>query len=325
MSQALFEAVDRAVGTPIEREWATSDVRRVEVDGRAIYVKRYLPQPHLGLDWETIRRRTAREVALMTTMTAHAPCDGGLGTVTVEASDPDRGMIATREVPGRPIAEKLFGRPSDRTSREVLRMLFLAGRWLRWYQSLPLTDEDIRSHLPDDPPNLVEYCRIRIERIRELGYPWPDRKTEGRILGTLKRLWDEAPPKDRRMVWCHHDFGPQNIHWDGRTVTPIDFGTSRGGLPLADVTYLIHRLEMQRVYRPWLRLPLARWRGALLRGYGRPDATSTPMYRALMIGQLHCRLKTYVRREPRDLKQRWHNAWTRRCVRSQLLRLLERP
>ena len=91
-------------------------------------------------------------------------------------------------------------------------------------------------------------------------------------------------------------------------------------LALADVTYLIHRLEMQQIYRPWKCWPIGVWKRALLRGYGRDDAEISPMYRALMIRYRICRLLTYVRRSPRDLKQRLHDCWVRSILRYKLNR-----
>ena len=85
-----------------------------------------------------------------------------------------------------------------------------------------------------------------------------------------------------------------------------------------------HRLEMLRVYRPWIRSPIALWKRAFLHGYGRADAESSPMYRALMIRHLLCRLLTYVRRPPANLKQWLHYKWVRWRVRERLVAELAR-
>jgi hypothetical protein len=103
-------------------------------------------------------------------------------------------------------------------------------------------------------------------------------------------------------------------------LTAIDFATAHSMFPLLDVTYFVHRLEMQRVYRPWKAWPIAAWRRAFLRGYGRPDADRSPMWQALMIRHLLCRLTTYVLRPPRNAKQAMHDRYVRWWLRRRLSR-----
>jgi hypothetical protein len=135
---------------------------------------------------------------------------------------------------------------------------------------------------------------------------------------------ERVPTGDQEPVWCHHDYCAGNMIWNGRTLTVIDFGMAGPGVPLLDVTYFIHRIAMLRIYVPWKRWPVGAWTRAFLRGYGRPEAAASPMYQALMIRHLLCRLLTYVHKPPHGLKQRLHNPWVRRCVRTTLLRHLSR-
>jgi hypothetical protein len=238
--------------------------------------------------------------------------------------DAGSGSLITEEAPGDPLGESVLGRFRRSVDRECLTALYLAGKWLRWFQSLSVKPGDEVSLTDDDPEDLVEYCDIRMQKILELGYGWPSDATRRKIRHELARLIRRSPEEDLRRVWCHADYGPQNVLWDGQTLTPLDFGTVHLGHPLLDVTYFIHRLEMLRIYFPWRRWPVGAWKRAILRGYGRPDAERSPMYQAMMIRHLHCRLKTYVRRPPLNLKQRIHNAWTRGCVRTRMLRLVSK-
>ena len=237
-------------------------------------------------------------------------------------ADPGAGVIVTEESPGQQLGEYLQ-RPFPRSAdRSCLRALYLVGKWLRWLQSLPVEPRDEEAYTYDDPRDLVEYCDLRMREIIELGYGWPPAGVRGMVSAGLARLVERASREDRQKAWAHGDYGSQNILWDGKTLTPIDFATSRAENPLLDVTYFIHRLEMLQIYFPWRRWPIATWKRAILRGYGRPDAEQSPMYQAMMIRHFHCRLKTYVRRPPLNLKQRIHNAWTRKCVRARLLQLV---
>ena len=98
---------------------------------------------------------------------------------------------------------------------------------------------------------------------------------------------------------------------------------ARAGLPLDDATYLIHRIEMQRVYRPWLKLPVAAIRRAILRGLGVPNADQFADYQMLMIKHQICRLHTYVRRPASTFKQSIHDRWVRTMLRRRLLQAVK--
>ncbi|NQU20252.1 MAG: aminoglycoside phosphotransferase family protein [Candidatus Nealsonbacteria bacterium] len=308
-------------GELVARRWATSDVRRTEQDGQIVYVKEYHQLEDRGVTAEVIRRRTGREIDLFRRLASHFASERRLGSLNLVCGEAESGTLVTVEAPGRPLAEAILGKFRTSVDAQCLRALYLVGKWLRRFQSLPVNPGDEAHLTEDDPADLVEYCDIRMRRVLELGYGWPPDAIRREIGQCLAVLVKRSPEQDRRFVWSHGDYGAQNILWDGNVLTPIDFNTAKLSYPLHDVTYFIHRLEMFRVYFPWRRWPLAAWRRAVLRGYGRPDAEQSPMYRAMMIRHLHCRLNTYVRRPTLNLKQRVHNAWTRQRVRAKLLRL----
>ena len=88
--------------------------------------------------------------------------------------------------------------------------------------------------------------------------------------------------------------------------------------PLEDATYLIHRIEMHSIYRPWLRLPVAAIRRAILRGLGVSTADQSAAYQMLMLKHQICRLQTYVRRPASSFKQALHDRWVRSVLRRRL-------
>ncbi|HUT89241.1 MAG TPA: aminoglycoside phosphotransferase family protein [Thermoguttaceae bacterium] len=306
-------------GTLVVRRWATSNVRRVEADGRAVYVKQYLPQGDLGVTPEVIHRRTSREMDLVKRMRSCPPPHSHLGILNLVYGDPKSGVLVTEEAPGPPVSQLVLRRSA---SHGTLRALYSAGKWLRWFQSLPIKSGDGERFMDDDPLDLVEYCDLRIQAILQLGYGWPTDGIRRRLKANLRQLAQRFSPEDRRPVWTHGDYSPGNVLWDGSTLTPLDFAMAKLSFSLVDVTYFIHRLEMLGIYFPWRRWPIGTWKQAILRGYGRPDAERSAMYQAMMIRHLHCRLKTYVRRPPLNLKQRIHNAWTRKCVQKRLLKMM---
>ena len=262
---------------------------------------------------------STREARIICILEETASFARRLGTVHLVDIQPDQAMIVTEEILGQPLDVPLHSEYRRQPGTRCLAALFLAGKWLSGFQQISYGEEDsilIGKHSPHD---LVEYCGIRLRKLQSLQYRWVTDERREHVMEAVATLRSQADNLEQERVWCHGDYTPGNMIWDGRTLTPIDFTTANLGVPLLDVTYFIHRLEMQRTYFPWKYWPLEVWRRAFLRGYGRPDAEQSPMYRALMIRHLLCRLLTYIRRPPKNMKQRLHNKWVRFCVRRELL------
>jgi len=297
-----------------------STVRREAVAGQPAYVKQYAPTGWLQTE-EIVRAQAAREVEIVGRLSSLPQLGGRLGLMKILESDASRARVVTREVPGRTLQDVLRRAGTKEQRAGCVRALFLAGKWLRAFQSLP-PEEGTTVPAPDEPDDLVLYCDLRMKTLTELGYGWPDPRARRSVLDWIGRRVNRTPGEQLRRVWCHRDYGPANIIWDGRVLTPVDFGTCRLGLPLIDVTYLVHRLEMFSFQFPWRRWPLAPWAKACLRGYGEPECDRLPIYEALMLRHLLCRLQTLVRRPPANRRQKWHNAWVRGRVLARIRNLL---
>jgi tRNA A-37 threonylcarbamoyl transferase component Bud32 len=292
----------------------TSRIRREHRGGETVYCKEYL-EGDWGRTDAVVRGRTEREVRLVDRLHASGAFDRRLGLIRIVSADPEHGCLVTAEVPGRTL-ERLI-RERHRSGRvEQQRAMLLAGRWLRQFQPIELNADDRNPISELDPDDLVAYCRVRLSTLEGHRGRRPSPKMVDRLLRRVGALVNQSDESDRRMVWAHADYTLGNMIWDGHRLTPIDFAMAHADRPLLDVTYFIHRLQMLRVYRPWRRLPIAMWKRAFLRGYGRPDAEQSPMYQALMIRHRICRLHAYARRTPRDWKQAVHDRyvmwWLRR-------------
>jgi len=289
---------------------------RAEENGRTVYRKRYRA---VGwrVDGEIVRRRVEREVGIIRQLHESQLFGGRLGLMTILSSDPEQASLVMDEVSGESLQGPLANYSTSR-SKELLTALFLAGRWLQRFQLGKVSADACVPILDDvDPHDLVDYCDVRLKRLKDYGNGL-DSALHSRLLERVRMLMDNTDESDLRFVWTHGDYAPGNLMWDGRTLTPIDFATVQANRPLQDVTYLIHRLEMFQIYRPWRSWPIRSWTAAVLRGYGRPDAEESPMYQAMMIRHFVCRLSTYTRRPPRDVKQRLHDTWVKRVIRKRL-------
>lgn len=294
----------------------SSVISRQVRDGRRVYVKRYVPGDRFRTD-EVIRTRLAREVDVVARLAALPEMRGRLGILNVVEADPQQAELVSEEAPGRPLQHFLLGEYRRSVGRDGLSALYSAGKWLRVFQTLAVrTGEDAR--LTGEPVDLVEYCDVRLGTIRKLGYDWPSAKARVDFLNQLDALVKQAPEQDRQRVWCHCDYGPFNVLWDGRVLTAIDFAMCKPGYSLLDVTHFVHHLEMLPLQFPWRTWPVRTWKRAFLRGYGRSGVEAAPMYRALMLRHTLCRLQSLLRRPGDGRLQRLHSAWLRRRLRAWL-------
>ncbi len=296
-----------------------STVQRRQVAGETVFVKQCLP----GCRYQSPAAASAqvgREVELLARLAEVPGRTRRLGVMRVVEHDAAQAMITTAEVPGASLTAALMDR-STTGRRGAVRALYLAGKWPRLLQALPVAASVPRS-TPSNPEDLVEHCELRLRILADSPSPWPDSATRDLLVRRL-REWVASTPADQlRRVWCHGDYGPYNLIWDGRQLTPLDFAAAAPDVPLADPTYLIHRLEMLALRYPWRAWPLAAWKRACWRGYGLPDAERQPLYRALMVRYLLSRLKKLAEQSGLSLLGKCHQHWSRRMVRAKLAQLI---
>ncbi|MCA9140726.1 MAG: phosphotransferase [Planctomycetales bacterium] len=293
---------------------SSSRLRRKLREGSTVYEKHYVTN-----DWDddmnVIQKRACDEISLLRQMASADGFRQRLGVVRIAECDPTVPMISTFEVSGDSLENCIL---HHRSFRSDLRPWLTAGRWLKQFQRLSLPPEIHERCSRRDPADMVEYCDLRLKSLSEFGYLWPGADLHRSILDVVDQLQVLSKAESVSTVWVHSDFSPGNIMWDGRTITPIDFAMATEGHPLADATYLIHRMEMHQIYRPWLRIPVDHIRRAVLRGLGVPASDSTAAYRMLMIKHQICRLHTYVRRPARAMKQALHDCWVRGVLKRKL-------
>ncbi len=292
----------------------SSLIQRVVRGGDAVFEKQYVTN-----DWDDdialIRQRAQREVKLLRQIAHSDLFRRRLGVVRIADSNPEAATISTHEVVGMSLGQFVYHGKNVATD---LTPWFLAGRWLRQFQALKLEDGTYEAVSKRDPTDIVDYCDLRLRSFSDFGSQWPDETIRKALLQTVECLRDRCDADDTVPVWVHADYAPGNLMWDGHVLTPIDFAMVRQGASLEDATYLIHRMEMQKIYRPWLRLPVSAIRRAVLRGLSRPTSDQSAAYQMLMIKHKICRLHTYVRRPANSFKQALHDRYVRLLLKRSL-------
>lgn len=288
--------------------------------GRGVYVKEYWDAGRGDIP-EIIRQRTAREADVIQRVIGSQLFQEGLGTLKLMSAEPASARVVTEMVPGQSLDRLLRGAFHRDVNSECLSALFLAGRWLSRFQELPRRAGDEVRFSDNDPSDLVAYCRLRMQALAERRDAWATPATIQQAEQRLAGLMSQAGPRELSHVWCHGDYNPENLIWDGKTLTAIDFAMSKLDQPLVDVAGFVHRLEMLPVFYPWKRWPLAIWKQAFLWGYGWLGCERLPAFRAVTIRHLLCRLLSYHRRSKNPL-DRLQNAWVRRTMRIRLTKAI---
>jgi tRNA A-37 threonylcarbamoyl transferase component Bud32 len=297
-------------------------VSRVVRQGQTSYEKRYRPTRNFPTH-EAVQAQLRRELTLLNRLKELPGFHRRLHAPAVVSVDVDACVLSVREAPGTSLESLLVGPRGAAWRSETMRQLYLAGRLLRTMQTAPVAEDDLRP-ISTDPVDLVEYSDVRLLSLAESDYGWPEEPQRRRILAFLAAAVAQAPVEDQRQVWTHQDYAPFNLLYDPSGLTVIDFAMCRVDRPLADVTYFLHRIEMLPLQFPWRRWPIARWRSAFLRGYGRPQAPQSPIYQALAVQHLINRLRQTALGASRGPAQKIHNRWLRWWIWRSLLGIVER-
>jgi hypothetical protein len=305
---------------PIAQQRLSSVIHCEKRSGRSVYVKEYTTGV-LCKDSESIRARAAREIDVIERLAVLEGMGGRLGVLRIVEADPGRARLVTEAIPGRSLHDLLLGPFRRRVTLGSLKALFLAGRWLRVFQTLPIRPGDERLY-SSDAPDLVAYCLSRFDAVRAAGSHWATRGRRERISERLSGWLAGTAAADRQPTWSHGDYLPGNLVWDGRVLTALDFPMCRLDLRLSDVAYFVHRLEMLPLQFPWKDWPIRAWKRAFLAGYGERAAGDLPIFRALATRHLLCRLISLTKIPGEGPRRRMHSAWLRYAVTRRLNQIL---
>jgi len=277
-----------------------SNIQNKIINGKPCFVKNYIPGGWLQ-NIDSVKYQAGMEVEMIERLEPLFQKFPEFGRLKIVEKDFNIPRIVTETIPGDQLQNYLFNSKEESAAQECENALFLAGKWLKIFQTMSMVGAVVEKS-PTNPDNLIDYCDLRLNTLMQLKYKWPDTLSRNKVLKWLEHKLDNTPDFFLKKVWCHGDFGAVNMIWDGHVLTPIDFATVHFDLPMVDLTYLIHRIEMLRYQFPWRKWPVQKWTKAILSGYALPNAQQMPIYQALMMKHLLCRLQSLVRRKGVNLQ-----------------------
>ncbi len=166
---------------------------------------------------------------------------------------PELALVVMRAVQGQALKPHLAGPNSERCAE-------LTARWLTVLNGQsPPSGVKRRSW-----SELVERLQTSYEGVAE-AWSGPARARSERILGGLRDA--EPALRSTPQALTHGDYSIQNVFWDGRTTSVIDFDSVRVADPVTDVARLITHLQRRSLSRTGRIDAFAAFEKAFVRSY----------------------------------------------------------
>ena len=252
-----------------------------------------------------------------------------LGVVPPVACYPEHLAIVTEEVTGPTLQRYLARRgawfPSRQTMASLTDLLETTGRWIRVFQqSMPLGGTF-------DLGEVREYIDHRLKRLAEAPNVPFTQQNRMAVLQHIAALSAAIPPGDLCEVSVHSDLALGNILVDGTRVVVLDFGMTKTGCPLVDLTRLFVQMQLLAV-KPQIRSVVIRsLQHALIKGYDSALSVADPLFRLYVLRHRINHLVTLRFDRNRGLSAAYsrvvcrdHERWLRRELRTGVGALAQR-
>ena len=228
-----------------------------------------------------LRDRVIRDFDATTRVHSFMAAHHDLGVVPPVACYPEHLAIVTEQVSG-PTLQAYLRRhaawfPSAETLSASTSLLETAGRWIRTFQASMSVGGAVRL---DEVREYVDY------RLKKLVAAYSGNFTEGQRQGVLKHvdtLSNAVSGAELNEVAVHSDLALGNILVDGRRIVVLDFGMTKTGCRLTDVTRLYVQIELLAL-KPHIRRGVIRHLlASLLKGFAPDLRPEDPLFRLFVL------------------------------------------
>ena len=234
-----------------------------------------------GVGGARLRDRVIRDFDTTTRVHSFMAAHQDLGVVPPVACYPEHFAIVTEQVSGPTLREYLTRRvawfPSAETLTASAALLETAGRWIRTFQaSMPVAGE---MHFDE----VRAYLDHRLKKIVAADSGWFTEAQRLRVLSHVDQLSTAIPASELKEVAVHSDLALGNILVDGRRIVVLDFGMTKTGCRMSDVTRLYVQADLLAL-KPQIRSgAIAQLLSALLRGFEPGLQPENPLFRLFVL------------------------------------------
>ncbi len=188
-------------------------------------------------------------------------------------------ILISEESKGQNLSELInkYGQlfPARKTQEELLKMLKLVGRWLRYFQTIPIEDKYEKFTLD----YFLDYLEVRLNRLvsnKKLDF---DAQFKKQVITFIEEQWKKGEIDKLGYCYVHADLSLSNVLIDKDSVTVLDFNENETGLIYKDLSRLYHQLALLLNKPTFGKKLIKKLQAAFLEAYGLPDAMDKPLFK----------------------------------------------
>ncbi len=211
--------------------------------------------------------------------------------------------------------------PSENAQKKLTDMLALVGRWLRYFQSIPIEGQYEKLGLD----YFLDYVEIRLNRLVENDKVAFDAPLKERVIAFMKRQWEQTTTDDLKYSYIHSDLSLSNVLIHKDSITVLDFNEKETGLIYKDLTRLYHQLHLLYHKPVYPRHLIKDLKTAFLRGYGNEETQNHPLFKMYQMVHIINHLGKTARYWEHDFIENLYNRWMVRNTLKELNKLVAKP
>ena len=245
-----------------------------------LFVKLTKPKT-VGGGGSRLRDRVIRDFETMARVHSFMAAHHDLGVVPPVACYPEHFAIVTEQVSGPTLKEYLtrhaawFPRAGALSASTAL--LETAGRWIRTFQASMSVSGEVRLD------EVREYVDYRLKKLVAANPGSFDEEHRQRVLKHVDALSELVPDADLKEVAVHSDLALGNILVDGQRIVVLDFGMTKTGCRITDVTRLYVQMELLAL-KPYIRRGvIGHLLSGLLTGFAPDLRPENPLFRLFVL------------------------------------------
>ncbi len=239
--------------------------------------------------------------------------------------DKQKFILISEESKGQNLSQLIntYGQffPSLNAQKKLLNMLALVGKWLRYFQSIPIEGQYEELGLD----YFLDYVEIRLTRLVDNKKVAFDSTLKKQVIAFIERQWAKKADADLQYCYIHSDLSLSNVLIYKDSITVLDFNEKETGLIYKDLTRLYHQLHLLYHKPVYPRRLIKNLKTAFLRGYGNEEIHNHPLFKMYQMIHIINHLGKTARYWEHDFIENIYNRWMVRNTLKELHKLVAKP